>query len=178
MTRLSISQYAVFLFACTFSVLALSSGALAQAAAGDVWTGNMQHEGLFTPHANNCASSTEEWINFSQGTSSTVGFCMEKTTRTAQSWSEARQTCMGLGKRLPEVGEWQYACNHNTSLSGMGTAYEWASNLATLIWTYGTTTATGPIAPIMGSSGCSQGSAGRVGVGDGTVDTYIYRCVH
>src|SRR4051812_3569587 len=90
----------------------------------------MIDSGLFHPHANICDTSEGFLALGSGGTSGNTGICVEKNTRTATGWENARQICAGLGKRLPEPAEWKKACDNagSLSLSSMGSAWEYASN--------------------------------------------------
>ena len=77
-------------------------------------TSYMNAMGMFTPHEDNC-DATEVFVPIFMG--ATVGFCMEKDHRGPTNYYYALHTCLGLGKRLPEVYEYQHA-NINESALG------------------------------------------------------------
>jgi hypothetical protein len=104
------------------------------ASGSDMWTRIFEQWGLFHPHANFCTSASEAFITISG--SASQGFCIEKTERTAATWDVARDTCAADKKRLPEPGEWKFACVNGTGLSDMTDDYEWASNFPLIIGDY------------------------------------------
>lgn len=99
----------------------------APAIGADMWTSEMGRLGLFVPHGNNCAPATEFFVPVGP---SGRGFCIEKAERPADEWERARHTCLQLGKRLPEVAEWQMACvvDVGFQLLDMFNGFEWSSN--------------------------------------------------
>jgi len=116
-----------------WSTLSISSGGAAQGTAlgSAMMTAYMDSLGLFRPHTSaSCDAATEAFVPLYPG--ATVGFCIEKNERPAQSWTNAIRTCLSVGKRLPEPFEWQVACDNAATLglSNMTTGFEWASNFA------------------------------------------------
>jgi hypothetical protein len=158
-----------FVFIALFPVLAH-----AQAFGGDNVTMELNHSGQFMPHLNDCDSSTEVFLN--SGSASNKGFCIEKNERSALAWEDARQTCVSLGKRLPEPAEWKIACKAAPAgLSDMTGNWEWASNFQT-----GLTDSTNHnyiVSVVVGYTNCATGNYGIVmadtGSGEGS---YVYRC--
>lgn len=139
----------------------------------DMWAGAMDKETLFQPHDNSCNAS-EAFVTVEP---SGKGFCIEKTTRTAAYWEEARNTCVSALKRLPEPGEWRFACTRAGSLGLTITgAWEWGSNFTSQA--VQTTSNFGTFVPIFGYTNCSSGALGEVATWTGSVaSTFQYRCV-
>lgn len=130
-------------------------------------------QGLFNPHANNCAG-TETFVPLYSGAS--VGFCIEKTERAAQTWENARVACAAAGKRLPEPWEWKYVCNNAGTLgvSTMTDNWEWASNFALPMYNdsfYGVSAA------MFGGGGCAYASWDSVGYATSDEASHSFRCV-
>jgi hypothetical protein len=156
-----------------FSLLTTSTLVAESSSKGtDMWTRVFDQWGLFTPHENYC-DTTEEFFSVS-GTSSR-GFCMEKNERSAETWEDARDACAADRKRLPEPGEWKFACRTGSSLTNMSNNWEWASNFA--IDAITPTGAGGASASIAGAGGCSYGSVDWINRNDGTVASNAFRCV-
>jgi hypothetical protein len=162
-------------------ILSLARTVHAQALGTDTWTVEMEKSGLFAAHQNYCSTS-EVFLQVGQTTN--LGFCMEKTRRTAATWEVARNTCAGVGKRLPEPAELKYACNNPpTGLSNLpDTSWEWASNfltqyiiqITTTSWNYHIS------APIGGNTNCTYGGLGDASGNTNAVtndSSYAYRCV-
>ena len=138
-------------------------------------TAYMDSVGLFTPHAyNKCNHSTEAFIPLYTGC--TVGYCIEKTERTTDNWTNAVRTCLAVGKRLPEPEEWQVACDlKGDSILTMTDNWEWASNFALPMYVG---SGSGMGAAIFGSSGCGYADWGWLGSSTGSRGTFAFRCVH
>jgi hypothetical protein len=131
--------------------------------------------GLWQPHINNCAT-TEVFVPIGQaGTSGPLGFCIEKDQRTAAEYQVARQTCLGLGKRLPEVVERTYACLNATGLNNITGSYEWSTNFPFIILSG---SSNGLHASASGSVNCRDTAVGEVFAQNHTAETQAYRCVH
>ncbi len=82
-------------------------GGPAPAAGTDMWTSQMAKLELFIPHADNCDSVTEAFVQIAP---TGEGYCIEKDQRPAeQKWELARHTCLQDDKRLPEAAEWKFA---------------------------------------------------------------------
>lgn len=168
-------------------VIALALGTLCSSADSfaqyslDAVTKEMEANGLFHPHANNCTTSEAFVALGSGGTSGNTGICIEKTTRTATGWETARQTCAGLGKRLPEPAEWKVACDNagSLSISSMGSAWEYASNYSfTHFIGGGSGTLTNREVHVSGNGGCNYNYVDIVGSDTGNAFSCVYRCVH
>ncbi len=157
--------------------LAGGGTASAQSTYGDMWTQQAEKSGLFSPHVNNCDSSTEVFIAVDAG--STLGYCIEKNERSAAIWVNAKATCASVGKRLPEPAEFSYACkNPPGGLSNMTGNGEWVSNNA--IPLYGASAADYIAVPHMGYDGCARGGYGAVATNfhpNGSEDSLAFRCV-
>jgi hypothetical protein len=171
MSTLKTAVNIILLF--TIAICTFQSHASAQSAL-DMWTQLAEKQGLFSPHADTCDSSTESYITIGNGT---LGFCMENSIRTAAIWTVAKQTCAAAGKRLPEPAEFKYACDNagSYSLSNMTGAYEWISNTTAIFEYYsgGTYQATS----VAGNSSCSDSTWGQVMGSAGTPNSLGYRCV-
>lgn len=139
---------------------------------GDMWTDRMNREALFTPHVNWCNSSTEVFVAVD---SAGKGFCIEKDERTAAAWTAARNACLADEKRLPEPGEFRYACDTATGLNNMTDDWEWASNYAGQMvrGNYNE----GLAVAVLGSGSCSATSWAWMGTTAGNTDSLVYRCV-
>jgi hypothetical protein len=151
----------------------------AQAASGtDMWTGEQERYGLYTPHGNNCNTTNEVFVAMGQ-TSGSKGFCMDKDLTTpADTWENARQTCAAAapGKRLPEPAEFKYACNNPpTGLVHMSDTWQWATNYPT---TQYNSTSNQVLALTMGNGGCDYSTSDTVSDATGHQATWKFRCVH
>lgn len=136
----------------------------------DMWTAYFSEHGMFNPHTNDC-SGTEAFVKIA---GSGTGYCIEIDERTTASWIEAREACAALGKRLPELGEFKYACQNAGSLglNNMTNDPEWSSNF--LIDGSAAKTA----GYYSGTGGCNYGSTGGVNNYQGSESTFSFRCVH
>lgn len=160
------------------SLLVSFEMALADSAANgtDMWTKAFEQWGLFTPHEDYCDSSSEEFISISG--SASRGFCIEKSERTADTWEDARDACASLKKRLPEPGEWKFACAHGTSLSNMTDDYEWASNfLGNAEYGLSGTGYYGYGAIRIGDGNCYTASIGWMATSTSIEESLPFRCV-
>lgn len=135
-----------------------NSTQISPAAGADMWTAAMAD--LFIPHPNTCDPLTEAFV---QILPNGKGFCIEIDERPAKEWTEARHTCLQEGKRLPELGELQYVCNHNNQYGILGAESnkEWSSNFL-LIGDDASRTARVTVAAF-GSGSCNDVSAGLIG---------------
>ena len=149
----------------------------APAAGSDAVTVLMGKEGLFNAHEDDCSAS-EEFIKMWDNVDGTdIGICVEEDERTAAEWSDARDTCVNADMRLPEPGEWKFACDNGTTLNTMTDDWEWSSNFAIHFFASGATPASGVAAPISGNGSCNYGSTDWASSVDGTVGSRVYRCV-
>ena len=174
-------------------VIAFSGTALGQTLAdptghslgGDMWTGAMASQKLFTPHANTCNPTTEAFVSVGN---STLGFCIDKDPHPlgVQSWETARDACMAQRKRLPELGEMKFACTQLTALGVNPTSnVEWSSNFGIVVWDGITSNLGGTVAWVVATfnlsvtPACNAASADNVGnnllVAAGALE---FRCVH
>ncbi len=146
----------------------------APSAGADMWTGAMALGNLFTPHVDFCDPATEAFVPVIFN----LGYCIEKNERPAQQWEQARITCLQQLKRLPEVAEFQVACDSAATLglNNMTNGLEWTSNF--LISTHDFNT-TAQAVMTSGDNDCNDGSTGRVsnsGTGQ-PVSSLKFRCV-
>ena len=143
----------------------------------DEWQEDAVQSGLFQPHGNICDSSTEYYVQM--GTRG-GGYCIDKNaSTTTANWYAARQACAANGKRLPEIGEWQYACENVSGFTYSG--WEWTGNSTYLTYYPGydgymvaTEKAGG------GYWGCLSSNHGWVGSSQGASyppDSLNFRCV-
>ena len=140
----------------------------------DMWSRAFEQWGLFTPHVNDCDSSTEVFIQVA-GTNSR-GFCMDKNERAALKWTAARDDCAADQKRLPEPAEFQVACdNPPAGLTNMTDALEWVGNFPMVH--SGSVSGDGTVASTAGNGSCGMGSWGSVAMNSGSPSTNEYRCV-
>lgn len=93
-----------------------------------------------------------------------LGFVIELQERTPAVWFEAMETCTAEGMRLPEVFEFQVACDLATGLGAAGWTddNEWVSNVPDV-----------ETVPMGGSGSCIQVNRGGVGTPIGVP----FRCV-
>lgn len=82
-------------------------------------------------HADNCGGNEvyvmiEGLVDPDGDPITDMGFCIEATVRSAESWENARLICMNESKRLPREFEWQLACERGY-LTDAGEDWEWAS---------------------------------------------------
>lgn len=137
----------------------------------------MTQLGLFRVHRNDCDTQTEVFVEvFTDDNNVQFGFCIEKDERTAQQWEDARDTCLSEKKRLPEPGEWKFACDTAAGLNNMTDDGEWVSNFP-LIFERPGNKVRGPIIPSAGDGSCGQGSFGQMLLSSGTPTTWEFRCV-
>lgn len=149
----------------------------APATGADMWTGIMARQGMYAPHADNC-DATEQFIQVHTDQYGVdLGFCMEENEREGTAiWTAARAACLADNKRLPEPGEFQYACLNGTGLNDMQDNWEWASNFSSnAILDAGVRD--GVSAPLMGDGSCAKATTGWVASNDATESTVAYRCV-
>lgn len=152
----------------------LSANYSAPAVGADMWTGYMGRNGYFVPHYDDCDPAGEAFVAVAPDGK---GFCMEKSERSSTTWEEARNACMQLGMRLPEAGEYKFACKRAATLglSAMTGAMEWSSNFA-VPETWGSSFS-GSVAQVAGRHGCGTVGWDWVGRGDGQEVSHPYRCV-
>lgn len=150
----------------------------APAAGSDSITNLMGKENVFMPHEDDCGTG-EEFIKIWDNEDGTdIGFCMEEDERTAAEWTAARDTCLNAGMRLPEPGEFKFACENNVGLNDMtDTDWEWVSNFATHLATDDSTPNAGISVPVSGHTDCDTASTGWSASTNGTAASYAYRCV-
>jgi hypothetical protein len=153
-------------------VAAAGGGGGMPALGSDMLNTYFAQKGLFTPHANNC-DGTEAFVAIGDGS---VGYCIEKNERSEKHWEDAKQACASLGKRLPEIFEWKFACQNASSLglSNMTNNWEWSSNFA-LPKTNGSYTGSG--AQLAGNGNCARTNWYWVGNNIGYEYSYSFRCV-
>lgn len=158
-----------------------ASTARAQSLGADIVNQEMGRNGLFHPHANNCASSEVFIPVGSGGTGGNTGFCIDKdeTSGSGIAWEDCRQACAELGKRLPEPVEFKIACQlAPTGLVNMTNGFEWASNFSVL---QGDATAGQQHmeVPVVGNGSCLYAGQGEFANASSAENTNIaYRCVH
>ena len=170
-----INPIIVFVFFTLFQPLNVFAQGASSGA--DVWTRAFEQWGLFTPHEDYC-DSTEVFI--SVGGTSSRGFCMEINERSSATWVTARDNCAGDKKRLPEPGEFKWACGNATGLNDMTDNYEWSSNFPESLLHYsGTATTGGLVVPYIGNGNCDTANVGWVArsTGGGLAESVAYRCV-
>lgn len=138
-----------------------------------MWQGYAQNLGLFTPHINNCSTS-EVFIPIG---GSSLGFCIEQSPRPSVEYVDAREICATVGKRLPSIAEWKFACKYPPSgLTNMTGSGEWASTLDYHM--YSNNMAVQNInAPLMGIQSCNSFSHGLIGHFSPDVSVFGFRCV-
>ncbi len=86
--------------------------------------------------------------------------CIEQARRGSETWTNAKASCMALGRRLCADAEWFEACTMASGLTDMiNDGYEWVAEES------------GGVAQKRGASGCNDMSAHEI-----FVDPYGYRC--
>lgn len=165
----------IFAIVVAMSYCMIGGRLAADGLGSDMWTEDFRQRGLFTPHANDCSAS-EAFVGIA-GTNR--GYCIEEDERSAATWDVARETCAAAGKRLPEPGEWKYACNNAAGLNNMTASdeWEWASNFAYPRLDSG---GFGMVAATIagGGGGCHSGSFNYVQKNPASQSSWPYRCVH
>lgn len=148
------------------------------AAGSDSITNLMGKENVFMPHEDDCVIG-EEFIKIWDNEDGTdIGICVEEDERTAVEWSDARDTCLNAGMRLPEPGEFKFACDKGTGLNDTtDTDWEWVSNFATSLAVDSGTPNSGVTVPVAGHTDCNTASTGWAASSNGTAASYAYRCV-
>ena len=156
------------------------------AAGTDMWTQAMSGLRLFTPHRNNCddtTTPTEVFVKvYTNSNSVDFGFCMDKDEHSAGvvEWEDAKKECLDDGKRLPEVGEWKYACDSVAGLNNMTDDWEHSSNFWTPHRTPSPTGSTyhhGAITTRSGSGGCKALANAWIGNTNLSSNASVFRCV-
>lgn len=143
----------------------------------DMWTQAMAGRRLFTPHRDNCNTTNEFFVEvYTDGNSVEFGFCIDKDEHSAGllQWEDARDTCMAEGKRLPEPGEWRFACD-TLALNQEKDDAEWISNF-TQFFRNGTSNS-GIVVPISGVDHCARISQGWAGRNNIFAHNLPFRCV-
>ncbi len=141
----------------------------------DMWTSLAAQKSLFVPHEDDCESSSEAFVEIA---SSGLGFCVEKSYRSAAAWEQARDICLQEDKRLPEIGEIKYICKLKASLGvTINTAYEWSSNYSLTIDT--TNFGAGVAVPVFNAEKSCQSASYRLVAWNSTYpeDTASFRCI-
>lgn len=134
---------------------------------------------LFTPHRDNC-DTTEVFVEvYTDDNSVQFGFCIDKDEHSsgAKQWEEARDICVSEGKRLPEPGEYKFACNNATGLNNMTDDWEFASNFARSWRDSFGGNVTGAVTVAAGNGGCPRLTQPLVANALGGKDTMVFRCV-
>jgi formylglycine-generating enzyme required for sulfatase activity len=153
-----------------------------------MWIGAQQdsptYGNLFKPHPSTgdagCKSG-ETFFKVMTRDGVDLGYCVDNAENAAgaQRWSDARNTCIGVSKRLPEPAELQYACRNSSTIASSMTGVEWASNVSIPQRTPYSPWYQGPAVPVMGNgSGCDYGAYSWVAISTATASTQYFRCVH
>ncbi len=143
----------------------------------DMYTQAMSGLRLFTPHRDNCNSTTEVFVKiYNNSNNVDFGFCIDKDEHSAGviEWEDARKECLDDGKRLPEPAEFKIACQIGTGLSNTTDDYEWVSNHAT--YSFGGATFSYQTLAA-GSGNCKNFTDGNIGKSNSTSSTAAFRCV-
>jgi hypothetical protein len=86
--------------------------------------------------------------------------CIEQARRGSETWTDARASCMALGRRLCADAEWFEACTMASGLTDMvNDGYEWVAEQSS------------GVAQKRGASGCTDMSSHEI-----FVDPYGFRC--
>lgn len=143
----------------------------------DMWTQAMSGLRLFTPHRDDCNATTEVFVKvYTNSNSIDFGFCIDKDEHSAGSveWEDAKHECLEDGKRLPEPGEWKFACQGATGLNNMTNSYEWASNFSY----FDKPVSDWRIAShVVGNGSCKYGTAGVISSSTSVSGVFAFRCV-
>ncbi len=126
----------------------------------DMWTSAFARKGMFLLHTDDCATG-EAFVDLATD----MGYCIEEDERSAETWEEARQTCLENDMRLPEPAEYKYACTRRVALSlnDMVEDWEWASNFPHGFIDHSASYApSGLQVAKLGNGGCSKGMVGEV----------------
>ncbi len=149
----------------------------------DMWTQSMSGLRLFTPHRNNCddtTTPTEVFIKiYTNSNNVDFGFCMDLDEHSsgAKEWEDARHQCISEGKRLPEPGEFKYACDNagTLGLNNMTDDAEFVSNFPRYVPNL--SSKQGQIAPHAGAGSCKHMAGYWIGNTSSTNATGPFRCV-
>jgi hypothetical protein len=148
----------------------------------DFWTGTMAPE-LFQMHENagdRACAVTELFVPVRGN----LGFCITGSENAAGAleWEDAREACASVGKRLPEPGEYKFACQRGVpGLTDMGDDFEWVSNFPIVMpRTDASQPAIGAvIVPVAGNGSCNSMSRNFIGRSDNAAPaSHAFRCVH
>lgn len=143
----------------------------------DMWTQAMSGLRLFTPHRDDCNSTTEVFVKVYENSNSVdFGFCIDKDEHSAGAlhWEDARNQCLSEGKRLPEPGEFKYSCDSVAGLNNMTDDYEWAQNHVQY-FRFGTNTVVLSIA--LGNGACNKAQHGTIAYQSAVSSSAPFRCV-
>lgn len=146
----------------------------------DMWTQAMSGLRLFTPHRDDCNATTAVFVKvYTNSNSVDFGFCIDKDEHSAGAiqWEDARKECLDDGKRLPEQGEWKYACDSATGLNNMTNNPEWATNFLTHERKPYSNWRSGPNAHTMGNGSCKNASHDWIASTDNVASNQVFRCV-
>ena len=147
----------------------------------DMWTQAMSGLRLFTPHRDDCNATTEVFVKiYNNSNNVDFGFCIDKDEHSsgAKQWEDARQECLDDGKRLPEPGEWKYACDSIAGLNNMTDDWEWTSNFWSLTKKPTSNWWRAVDAPQFGNGSCDKAEHGHIGRLDNVgVQNWAFRCV-
>ncbi|MEQ8510254.1 MAG: hypothetical protein RIB43_14715 [Rhodospirillaceae bacterium] len=150
----------------------------APASGADMWTGIMARQGMFSPHADDCQSGEEFIQVFTDQYGVDLGFCIEESEREGlATWTAARDACLADKMRLPEPGEYHFACVNGTSVTYMEDNWEWASNFSSNAVFDSGSPRDGVSAPAMGNGSCPKATTGWFASSDATEAVLAYRCV-
>jgi hypothetical protein len=149
----------------------------APASGADMWTGIMARQGLYAPHPNDCTGGDVFVQVFTDQYGVNLGFCMEANERVGtDTFTGARATCLAANKRLPEPGEYHYACVNGAGINDLQDDWEWASNFSVNALN-DANGREGVSVPIMGNGSCVHATTGWFASSDATESIVNYRCV-
>ena len=149
------------------------------ATGSDMWNGMMGRSGAYTPHPNNCDAGTESFVQVAIAPDGVaLGVCFEKNEHEGTAtWIDARHTCLTAKKRLPEPGEFSYACLYGSGLTGMDNNWEWATSFSSNVLFDPVNVREGVGATVIGNGSCTKAGAGWVANSDDTPTSVSFRCV-
>ena len=137
----------------------------------------------FGYHPEEGVGSGEAFVKMASVGGVDYGLFYETSFRSKEYWGSASNTCLMVGKRLPDYHEWRMACDGRTN----GTAttihasfgnWEWASSRPSAM--LGTDGVVGAGSVVAGGGSCDTVDMYWVrsfGASDGTEDSMRFRCV-
>lgn len=107
-----------------------------------------------------------------------VGWILEADNRLSAEWTDAKDTCLRVGMRLPEIFEFQFSCRNATSLglNASVSGFEWMMNAPKLTYLGGDISGYGPAAMTGKIGSCENFDFGFLGGANVEPSSQPFRC--